>query len=217
MPGCPYCDECLAIFRAEQKDDKVRSRFIAHKNKWQNYSAYNRDLCPARSITYHESKKAKGIEVADMKTLIEIVADSGKGVIFQGDTGAGKTFALYALSEYFLRTTGRSPAVVFSPRLRQDLYEAATGNDSAAKGRIISKLVSNERLFLDDIGSANMSESFEEVLMLVAEERLSQKGLPIFTSLQQTSAEFIGNSRRRDAILRRLLDHSLIFKFKLAA
>lgn len=212
IPGSSICDKCLLLYYSTKKESV--DALTRNRNQWGNYSKYNADLAPSRTIMYYTPKSSQGTTVPSIKDMIEIIFDSKMGAIFQGDTGTGKTFAMFALSEFFVRQTGRVPAVFFAPRLRQEVFEASVGNDSAAKGRIINRLVSNELLFLDDIGNASQTESFDEVVNLVTEERLSQKGIPMFVTLQQSSAQFVNNSLRRDATLRRLLDHSLIFKFK---
>lgn len=215
-PGCAFCDEHVVLYQYG-RDKVADDRLVRHKAAWGKYSMFDQALLPPRRIEHFPIHSTIGHEISD-KDMIALIYESGRGCLFQGDTGLGKTYTLFALSEYFVRMTGRVPTVCYAPMLRLELSEAATSEASRDKGVLINKLTSAGRLFIDDIGSANFTESFEESIKMVIEERgKSIPMLPIFTSLQQTSKEFIhgprGDTKRRAAIIRRLCEDCLIFKF----
>lgn len=222
MPLSPYCDDHVGLYQPSKIIKKDLGQKIAeHRAIWGKYASFDPKLIPMRVIRYHEKGAKNGI-VVDEREAIEIIYRSGKGCILQGDTGLGKTFFLFHLSDFFLRETGRSPLFKYSPQLHYDLADAARSDDHGARERMISKLTTAGRLFIDDIGSSNWTESFEEAFKIIIELR-SRNELPVYTSLQQTSEEFLNKPtstsrgsptwKRRDAILRRLLDDCLIFKF----
>ena len=222
IPGSPYCDDHVGLYQPSQMLKKDLGQKIAeHNSMWGKYASYDPSLVPLRVIRYHEKGAKHGI-VVDERQAIELIHSSGKGCILQGDTGFGKTYFLFNLSNFLLRETGRSPLFCYSPQLHYDLADAARSDDAGARSRMIAKLTTAGRLFIDDIGSSNWTDSFEEAFKLIIESR-SKNGLATFTSLQQTSEEFINKPtstskgsatwKRRDAILRRLIDDCLIFKF----
>jgi DNA replication protein DnaC len=216
LPACAFCDEHVKLYQYG-KDKKTDDRIQAHRTMWDKYASFDPLLAPTRRIEHFPIGSRIGHEISD-KDAISLIAGSHKGCLLQGDTGLGKTFFLFALSDHLVRTTGTLPLVCYAPRLRMELSEAATSDHSSDKTRLINKLVGAGRLFIDDIGSSSMTESFEESIKMVVEERgKSVPILPIFTSIQQTSKEFIhgrgGDNQRRAAIIRRLCEDCLIFKF----
>ena len=190
MPGSAYCDEHVGLYQPSKILKKDLGQKIAeHNAMWGKYAAYSPELIPQRVIRYHSRGAGNGIVVSE-REAIEIINDSGKGCILQGDTGFGKTFFLFHLADFFLRETGRQPLFAYSPQLHYDLADAARSDDSGARSRLITKLTTASRLFIDDIGSSNWTDAFEEAFKLIIETR-SKNGLNTFTSLQQTSLSLI--------------------------
>jgi len=216
VPLCAYCDDHLPLYRPGTSKS-LDSKIATHKSMWRNYSAYLPEQCPERVIQYVRPGAKTGITV-DARQMIEIIAQQRKGCLLQGDTGLGKTYALYAISDFLLREDNQMPLVCYAPQLRNDLAHDATASDPSAKRDTLARLCGAYRLFIDDLGSASWTDSFEEAMKLVIEKRTSS-GLPIFTSIQQTGNDFIninnrqGSTHRRAAILRRLCEHCIIFKF----
>lgn len=215
IPGSPYCEHHTAIMNTP-KSKVERDKFAEHRAMWGKYGFAVETRLPQRIVRYHKDASDDGMGLDGVKDIIELVWGSRKGAVFQGATGVGKTMTMFMLSEFILRETGRIPVMAYCPRLRLELTEAARSDDPSSKTRIVNRLVHADRLFLDDIGSTEMSPSYEEALKLIIEER-SRLGLPVYCSLQQTGEEFItGNGRtdtsRRDAIHRRLCDDCLAFK-----
>jgi hypothetical protein len=216
LPACAFCNDHVKLYQYG-KDKKTDDRMTSHRVMWEKYASFDPSLVPDRRIEHFPIGSKIGHEVTQSE-LISLVASSRKGCLLQGDTGLGKTFVLFSISDHLVRATGTLPVVCYAPRLRMELSEAATSEHSNDKTRLINKLTGAGRLFIDDIGSSNMTDSFEEAIKMVVEERgKSVPLLPIFTSIQQSSKEFIhgrgGDNQRRAAIIRRLCEDCLIFKF----
>ena len=214
LPASRYCDECFDAFYNESRED-VATPISRLKKQWGAYSAADILLLPPRILRHYEPHSAHGTAV-ETGDAIALCADMRKGMLIQGDTGLGKTYTLALVAEHHLRVNGRMPKLVYAPTLRTQLAEAATGDDSSAKGRLVQSLIIADHLIIDDIGMAG-TDAFDEAMAEIIEGRYKNQA-PVSTSLQQTSSEYIqaaakyNGTKRREAILRRVMALSLIFK-----
>lgn len=216
MPASPFCANCRFHYMDDDDVSGLESKLKRNAEVWGRYSTFDRSQAPRRVIKMIENKEDAGVEI-EADEMHAVIQSSGKGVLFQGETGLGKTFTLFCLSEQIIKATGAVPIYVFAPQLRNDLAEAATSDSAREKANLLRKLCNCRVLFLDDLGSANITAAFEEALQLILETR-QRMGLLTCVSLQQDAETFISTSsrspsERRQAIIRRLGEMCVTFKF----
>lgn len=220
-PACAYCDEHVDLYRF--KDGAKPSKSKTMGEAWGIYAGAKIELLPPRVIETRRSMSDPWVRVQTQDIISRCIWEK-KGALFFGDTGLGKTMTSFLLAKSILELTGRESMKKYCPELRMELAEAATSSRPTDKSKLIERLSTASHLFLDDIGSAAFSESFDESIKMIIEARINI-GLPTYISLQQSATEYINASpnssvaptesarARRSAIIRRLVDSCIIFKF----
>lgn len=131
------------------------------------------------------------------KKMVDLLKKTGKGIFIFGETGRGKTYALYAISKRF-KEIGQRSRVENWVELLLDLREK-TQYLRDALGSILEPQV----VMIDDLGSERQTEWSQEILYTII-NMAYQKQKKIFVATNLSLDEF--TARYGDRIFSRLME-----------
>lgn len=122
-----------------------------------------------------------------------------KGLFLYGITGSGKTHALYAVYNSYLK--GRSSGVETWVEILAEIKDRISSNGSTKY--VIDNITEREVVFLDDVGAEKQSEFMQETLYLII-DRCYRYERTLFISTNLSLEEF--SQRYGDRLLSRIYE-----------
>lgn len=121
-----------------------------------------------------KNAKIEDLDAKLQKQIKEILKNEEKGILFMGETGVGKTHALYAIAN---TRVVKPPAGMFSDknsryrgRVRNFIEMLINFRDKMKDGHYrneILNLMSEESIFIDDLGAEKISEFVQEFVYTI--------------------------------------------------
>jgi DNA replication protein DnaC len=135
-----------------------------------NFSSYNESLEQA---------------VARAKRVAESFPAGGKGLLFEGQPGVGKTHLAAAVLKQVIQTTGARGLFYDTRDLLRIIRSTYDPSIRTTELEILRPVMTAELLVLDDLGAEKTSEWVEETMNLIVNTRYNERRLTIFTSNYQ--------------------------------
>ena len=196
------CDICVLLVDDHYGDGVKKAKVESEMSpKWD-------ELCPLKFKAIVESFDPTGSKI-DVPSY-EIVSQwiySRKGMYITGDSGLGKTAALWNLFRRLERQTGKAPKFIKATHLARQLARAAKDSEDNP----IKWLSRYKVLIIDDLGKEKITTSFSAQLFDVIDARYENHRPTIITTkfggkaLMQRFTEKGDDSTGND-IVRRLAD-----------
>ena len=128
--------------------------------------------------------------------------DEKKGIFLHGDTGVGKTYAMYAIAKNKKAKVDNFPKLLVEFR---DYMQRGCYHDR------IKDYVDQDYLFIDDLGAEKMSEYVAEFIYILVNERyMNQKRTVLSTNLSLEEFE----ERDGDRILSRIGEMCVMYSME---
>lgn len=106
----------------------------------------------------------------------------GKGLMFMGDTGTGKTFFACCIANALIRKGVPVWVTTMQPLLRK-------AGDFSAADRLFNKIKSVDLLILDDFGTSQNTDRSLDLMFEIIDTR-ARSGLPLIVTTNLCPAEF---------------------------
>ncbi len=160
------CDACFATLAkaVEEKDSKLQSELRARRFE---------ELCPS---LYRSPELRAAAPLDKMKLVREAVA-SGKGIFAYGESGMFKTTCVWLGAVQWLVHKGKRVECVSGSEIRTRSAEARNKLDA-----YLAPLIAAPWLFIDDLGQGAMTDAYSDVLLQIAEGRMSESRPVIITT-----------------------------------
>lgn len=174
------CDKCEEEARQAQKQAEEAMKIAREKAYFQE--CLDRSWLPKRFIgkTFENficesAKQEKAFRVVkDYAENFSRYADEGRGLIFFGDVGTGKSHLAAAIIQHIMKENHLGLYVTVSELVR--LVRDTWNRDSESTERqIIRKFVYTDLLVIDEVGKQYGTESEESILFDVLDGRYREK------------------------------------------
>lgn len=199
------CEPCVTAFEVRIADEARKARQEAARA--QSEAVWER-VCPKLYRTTDEGGLTDPMQLAkDVSKLYDIIGHplGHRGLILRGDTGAGKTRAMYRLLRRYHDTFPRPSMVAMSAGEFDRSARDAAGRFQLTEW--FSSLSESDVLFIDDIGKGKWTASTAGQFWEVVDAR-SKQGRPIFLTTNcsgETLVSSLGlNKDIAEPLLRRL-------------
>jgi len=194
-----FCDDCTSANVKTAEAEEEASKLAAREDKWH-------EACPP---LYRDTDPSR-ISAAAVRAASEWNAKGESGMGFTGETGKGKTRALF-LALRKAHEAGRSVYALSHNKFSKTVQEAFSG-DGIEKGdarAILRKCQQVQVLLIDDLGKPPPTERADAELEEMIEHRAAHK-LPILWSANGSSVwlERRLGPDRGPALVRRLSQFS---------
>lgn len=188
---------CLCRIREQQAD---------HKRKQIEKNDRNRRICfrntELKGWTFGKDDGSNENVIMASKSYaqqFEKFRKSGKGLLFWGDVGTGKTFAAACIANAVI-DQGYTALMTNFAELTNKLQESFSGRQA-----YIDSLNNYSLLVIDDLGAERKSEYMQEIVFNIIDARY-RAGLPMIITTNLTIEEIkkpaeIGNARIYDRVL----------------
>lgn len=123
-----------------------------------------------------------------------------KGLFITGNTGVGKTYALYAIRNHLKKFNVSCGDI---ENWVEVLFELKERMNSGSLRSTVNSLTSDRVVFLDDLGAEKQTEWGQEMLYLII-NRIYLKGTPLFLTTNLTPEQF--SERYGDRLVSRILE-----------
>ena len=193
LPAQLHCDPCCAAYDARLATSSG-PRLGADLPRWETiapraYQGFMREMLPESSV-----------EACDLALRW---SPSPRGIGLSGASRSGKTFILTEL----MRRRYEAGDSVWMPTASEFAYSVGSGHDGDRR-EMITKAISADCLFLDDIGNCRYTDRVEKDLFHVLETRkrnlrpvfvtVNGKGADLEASMSEHTARPIVNRLRHD-------------------
>lgn len=163
---------------------KYRSA-LQQKEDYFNKMVYSSTDLPAVFKTFNDlditsNRQAIVKEISNIKQNI-----NQKGILLSGSPGAGKTFIMETIIDYYLTNNYKVAYVSINDLILKlnTLYYSFNSDDKVEFNRLINKLKKVEYLFIDDLGAEKIDAfSRDDVLFPILDYRMKNQKLTYFTS-----------------------------------
>jgi len=199
------CEPCVTAFEVRIADEARKACYEAARAQSE---AVWEAFCPKLYRLIEEGGLTDSIRLAkDVAKLYEILSHplGHRGLILRGDTGAGKTRAMYRLLRRYHETSPRPSMISMSAG---EFDRAA--RDAAGKFQLtewFSKIANADVLFIDDLGKGKWTPATAGQFWEVIDAR-SKEGRPVFVTTNcsgETLVRSIGLDKDvAEPLLRRL-------------
>ena len=172
-----------------QREKREREAVEAEERRRREEIAINRQNCFASSLRYRDftfdkddgsDKTAGKVSRAYAERFSEMRRD-GKGLLFLGPTGTGKTYYACAIAN-FLLDKGYKVRVSTFARVAEDLQ------GSFDRSETMDELMRYDLLVLDDLGAERNTSYMDEIVYSVINERCAA-GKPMIVTTNLTADE----------------------------
>jgi DNA replication protein DnaC len=182
---CPHCegtgwrpveaDGIRRVVRCDCWRDGLSNRRLADANipkRYQhctlgNFTAYNESL---------EQAVVKARRVADA------FPGGGKGLLFGGQPGVGKTHLAVAVLKQVVQTAGARGLFYDTRDLLRVIRSTYDPSIRTTELQVLRPVMTADLLVLDDLGAEKTSEWVEETMNLIVNTRYNERRLTLFTS-----------------------------------
>lgn len=191
---CPKCSEEKRL-ELDKKADEARS--IEERMQWE--ARMGRAGIPQRfhdrtvanyEATTPEQKFAKAFAVEYGKN-VEQAMQTGRGAIFIGKPGTGKTHLACAIGLHAMREHNASVLFITVMRAMRSIKDTWTKGSEISESEAIDNLVHPKLLILDEVGVQFGSEFERNTMFDVLNERYEKRRPTIFLS-NLTDTEIVG-------------------------
>lgn len=117
---------------------------------------------------------------ASLKTIVDAMPETRKGLFLHGDVGTGKTHIAYAIGKHVYEDLGKKVTVWNSAELLNRIRESF---NNRYEGDYIDELMNSKGLLIvDDIGSERLTDWVAEQFYLIVNRKYNDMKPVVFTS-----------------------------------
>ena len=164
--GKDWCQRCIDIFNRQQQRKSDTESLV-------------------RVIGSHVSEDYLSADVGDFDKQKTVLSnwDGSQNLYFYGDTGTGKTRAMFALLKNCI-ATGFSCRIIEFNAICSEIHETYRNNSTTSERTIIKNLTDLDILFIDDVGlqSSPVTDHKYQVFYRLIDTRLKAKLATVISS-----------------------------------
>lgn len=183
MMACPFCDDTgwkpveesgvRRVVRCDCWREKVGQQRLADANIPKRYQ----HCTLTNFLAYNES-----LESAVRKAQAVAKDPIGKGLLFEGQPGVGKTHLAVAVLKEIIETSHARGLFYDTRDLLRLIRSTYDPSIRTTEIEVLRPVMYADVLVLDDLGAEKTSEWVEETMNLIVNTRYNERRLTIFTS-----------------------------------